>query len=560
VGSYNERSRARRAPSHRSRAGSPLAGKTWVGVSIVVGLALVANLVWIAHDHQAPPWDQALYLHITAQWRHALSLDGVSGFVSSMYHTDPSYAPLYMLMITPFEAISHGVDASLVANTLMFCGTIAVAAAIAVRLYGERAALPAAIFAGTCPLVYGLSRTTLVDTLVIFLVALAVLAAVISDGFQRRKWALFCGLCVGLATLTKVTAPGVVILPTLCCLALPEQLQARRQVQNVVLASGVAVLVCLPWYAVNFGPTLDYLHSATSGQLAIGTTGSPLTVHAFLAYSSLTIDSGFGVILVLTLLCAAALLIIHGAVRRLHRRDVARVAVPASWFLVGFVVLAVSHNQDIRYLAPGVVGFAILAAGAIAAIRPRALGVGLLTVAAGALGFQFLSYVVTFPPEHSVEVQVGPASFRGFVPFDGVRLDYARRPGVPDYATPVVRALAAARARLGSARLDVCLLETHEVINGNTLGFVAENLRVPLTWTDLSYQPSLSAATLKAELAACPAALYIPGDSGTGRVGVLNHASAAFRVTPAELSGFDGARTTLPVGDGLSVVVLERAR
>jgi hypothetical protein len=95
------------------------------------------------------------------------------------------------------------------------------------------------------------------------------------------------------------------------------------------------------------------------------------------------------------------------------------------------------------------------------------------------------------------------------------------------------------------------------VVNGNTIGYVAESSGVSLAFTDMSYIPQMSAQALAAELSACPVALYIPGDSGQGRVALLNSVSGAARITASEIAGFDGPRPVLPVGDGLSVEVLE---
>ncbi len=556
------------APAPAHGALRPSAGRTrrtsrraWsgttLGVAAVVALVVVGNLIWIVHDHQAPPWDQAHYLHLTWQWRRALTDGGLRRAVSAFYNTDPAYPPLYMLAITPFEALRNGVDAALVANTLMLAGTIVTVAAIAARLFGRRAAIPAAIFVGTAPVIYGLSRTVLVDTLVVLLAALTVLAAIASNGFQDRRWAVACGVFAGLATLTKMTAPGIVLAPALLTLAWPQQITLRRQLTNAAIAVAVAVVVALAWYTVNLNPALDYLRSTTNGQLAIGTTTSPLNLHAFLEFLVVTIDSGIGTILLVVAVVAAAL-----SARRLRshidRRGLIRLAIPASWFLIPFVVLAVSHNQDIRYLAPGIAGVAVLAAGAVAAIRPAALRRVVLGAAAVVLAVQFAAYLTPAPGTGVGRLAVGSRTFQVTVPLDGSRLADTRRPGVPDYATPIVRALAAARTA-GRAPLDVCLLESQQVVNGNTLGYVGESRGVALTFTDLSYLPHVGAAALAATLSQCPVALYIPGDSGTGRVGLLNRSSAAARITPTELGAFNGPRRRFPVGDGLSVQLLRRA-
>ena len=207
-------------------------------------------------------------------------------------------------MISPFQAISEGVDSSLVANTLILCATVVVTAMVATHLFGSRSALPAAVFTATQPMVVGLSRTTLVDTLLVLLVALAVWAAILSDGFRERRWAVACGIVVGLATLTKVTAPGILALPLLGTLALAAKMEWRRQLTNAAVGAGVAAFVCLPWFAVNFSPTLDYIESTTSGSLAIGTTSDPLSYAALRTFAVSTFHGGVGLTLLGTFLVA----------------------------------------------------------------------------------------------------------------------------------------------------------------------------------------------------------------------------------------------------------------
>jgi hypothetical protein len=534
---------------------------TRVGVAITVAAVFGANLAWIALDHQAPAWDQANYLHIVYLWRSAFHQGGLGQAISAIYHADPSHPPLYMLAIAPFEAIDQGVGASLVANTLMLCVLVPATAMIAARLYGQRAAFPAALFVATCTMIIGLSRTTLVDIMLVLLVVLAVLAVVLSNGFERRGWALAVGALVGLATLTKMTAPAFVLAPALVALALPERRLPRQQVTNGLLAAATALLVALPWYVVNIGPAWSYLRSATGGELAIGTTAHPLSLDALLAFAAGTLDTGIGLILAVVLVVATVLAWQSSGWRRLKRQDLARIALPVSWFGVAFVVVAASHNQDIRFLAPGIPGLAVLAAGAVAAVTPRLLRLALLGLATGALTWQFVTYVTPFPSAGSASIEAGPASFRLTLHMDGSPLAYERRPGVPDYATPVIRKLMTVREQLTPhGYLPVCILETQEVINGNTIGFVAETLGVPVLLTDLSYLPRVSPNVLAIDLSGCQSALYIPGHVGSGRSGVLNQASAAAQMTPAELAQFKRAGGSLPVGDGLRVQVLERTR
>lgn len=412
----------------------------------------------------------------------------------------------------------------------------------------------------TCALLYGLSRTALVDILLVLLVTLAVLAAVESQGFRRRGGALAFGVLTGLAMLTKLTAPGFVIVPALLCLGLPRRFQPRRQLVNLLLGAIVALAVALPWYAVNLGPSWDYLKSTTSGSLAIGTTVSPLSWHAFERFAIDTINLGIGAILTVALVAVGTLLALQRKTRAWDRQRLIRVALPLSWFAVSFVTLAASHNQDIRYLAPGVPGLAVLAGGMIAALRPPLLRAAILVVVALPLSWQFLSYVAPFSAAGVAELAVGPPSFRLSAPLDGRTLDYARRYGTRDYATPIVQQLAAAGRRLGTPRsLTVCLLESQQVVNGNTLGYVAESRGQSLSFIDLSYIPRMSPRALTAALGACPVALLIRSRFGVGRIAVLNRSSAAARMTAADRGFFAGPRPRLPVGQGATVEVLERA-
>jgi 4-amino-4-deoxy-L-arabinose transferase-like glycosyltransferase len=527
-------------------------------------VAALGNGWWIRSDHQSPAWDQSNYLHIAYAWRHAFDTGGLSSWISALYHANPAYPPLYMLLISPTEAIAPGVRAALVVNTALLLGTALAAAVTASRLFGQRSAFPAALLVAGCPMIYGLSRTALVDILLVFLSTTAVMAAVLSDGFQDRRWAIVCGLSVGLASLTKMTAPGILIPPILCCLFIPARLHLRRQAANLMGAGLAAVAVALTWYAVNLSPALGYLRSATGGTLAIGTTGNPLSLHAFAAFVSLTIDSAAGVILVLTALAAGALAL-PDLRRRLHRTTLARIGVPALWFATGFAALAISHNQDVRYLAPGIVGIGVLTAGALGSISPSLAGRIVLVVATSALALQFVSYSTSIPATGDATVTVGTPSFPIVAPFDGSPMGYTIRPGIPDYANPIVDQLARAQQRLApQGTLTVCLLTTQRVVNQNTLGFVSEVAGLRLRYLDYSYVPTLSASQLGSAIAGCPVVvLQVSQSSGrgaseTGRVGVLNRSSAEARVRASQLAPFSGPRVSLPIGDGLDAVILTR--
>src|ERR1700722_14459259 len=119
---------ARRSPARWSTA-------TRWGVWTTLAAVAVGNGWWIHSDHQSPPWDEANYLHIAFRWRHAFDTGGLGSWVSSLYHANPAYPPLYMLLISPTEAIDPGVRAALVVNTALLLGTALGAAVTAGRFF-----------------------------------------------------------------------------------------------------------------------------------------------------------------------------------------------------------------------------------------------------------------------------------------------------------------------------------------------------------------------------------------------------------------------------------------
>jgi hypothetical protein len=176
-----------------------------------------------------------------------------------------------------------------------------------------------------------------------------------------------------------------------------------------------------------------------------------------------------------------------------------------------------------------------------------------------------VSYSTSIPASGDATVTVGTPSFPIVAPFDGSPMGYTIRPGIPDYANPIVDQLARAQQRLApQGTLTVCLLTTQRVVNQNTLGFVSEVAGLRLRYLDYSYVPTLSASQLGSAIAGCPVVvLQVSQSSGrgaseTGRVGVLNRSSAEARVRASQLATFSGPRVSLPIGDGLDAVILTR--
>jgi hypothetical protein len=244
----------------------------------------------------------------------------------------------------------------------------------------------------------------------------------------------------------------------------------------------------------------------------------------------------------------------------------ARVAVPLTSFLLPFLIVMTEHNQDIRFLVPGVVSMAVLASGLLSKIQPRTLRKTLSRIACVVLTWQFVTYIQPVPGFGAaietlslVSAQTSVVALQ--VPLDGQALGYARAPGIPDYAGPILSGLEDASHKMHLSKpLTVCVLESQEVVNTNTISFEAAERDDNFLFTDLSYIPRMSAPQLASALTACPVALYIPPapSAYVGRIAVLNSASAAARITPPELAQFNVLQPNYAVGNGLRVEILER--
>ena len=531
----------------------------YLDVVAVTLFACVGNFLWISRYSQLPSWDQAGYLDISYHWRHALLTGGLGSAIQAIYHYQPGYPPLYMLTISPLQALRATANSADIVNTFFLAGTVVAAAVIAVRLFGRRAALPTAILTATCPLIYGLSRTPLVDILLTFTCTLTVMAAVISDGFLNHRWSIACGACAGLAFLTKITAPGILVVPIACTFLLPKAINLRKQFLNLGLAVIAMGLVALPWYAFELGSSITYLRG---GLFLVGGISNPLNPTAIVNYMLLVINDGTGTILVCLLLLVTALL----SGRMLHNKTVTRsqlvaVVIPSVWLLIPFGFELASHNQQTRFLAPSIVAVAILCGGGLATVRPRALSTGLTVGSAALLAWQFVAFIYPFG---NINLMLGDASHNVEIPLDGAPLPFVGPPTrTPPYAVPIVEQIrkAATRLRLTSG-LDVCLFETQAVVNANTLRFVGElHGLVDVNFTDLSYIPNYTSSQLVEALRQCPVALYMsPAQSEVsgGQAAVINASSAASKVTPADLAMFNGPQSTFPVGVGLTVRIFER--
>lgn len=537
-------------------------------------LAAIGNAVWILLDHSSPPWDQAHYLSVSLQYRHAFDSEGILGLLRAIRSVDTSRGPLFPILITPFVTIfGAGARGGMILNILLAPVLYLAAGQIAWIVFRSWAArLLTILLVATMPLLVGLYHNVFQDFLLATLATVAILLLLLSDRFQRRWLCAGLGLAIGLGTLTKVTFPIFVVGPLLVvaaqiALSWRERGQRgstdtrpnlRELATNLALAGGVFLVVVLPWYLPNFSATREYAQSTTSGPLSIGAGPKhPLTFEAITSFTANLVNSDVSWIVGLVGLIAIALNL--PALRALFRRPanvdrLLKLALLLSWLLIPYLFLVTAHNQDVRLMAAAMPAVAVIVAGAIAAVRSQRVRAALVAVAVIALGYQTLNHVTSITPGFlPKDVSLKVSSYSAVIHLDDEPIGYEQLPG-PDYATPIVDYLqrAVERGPDSSAAHSVCLLETEPVVNDITLGFVAATHGDPLVFFNVHAQPE-DGSSLASTLSSCNFAIYARQSRPSPnlkdvRLTLVNEEFAARAMTPRLFRLFPGASRVFSTG------------
>jgi 4-amino-4-deoxy-L-arabinose transferase-like glycosyltransferase len=555
-----------------------MTGTRWLAPSgfraalLLALLAAAANAVWILLDHTAPAWDQAHYLLVSLQYRHAFDADGLSGMLHAIDSVDTSRGPLFPILITPFVAVlGDSARSAMVLNVVLAPVLYLAAGQIAWLLFRNGVARLLTIFlVATLPLLVGLYHNVFQDFLLASLATLSLLLLLMTDRFQRPWLCAALGLTMGLGTLAKVTFPLFVLGPLMVVLLqlFLSRRDARRADQpedepdiraaltNLVIAAAVFAVVALPWYLKNYAAAREYVESTTSGPLSVGAGPKhPLTFDAAASFTANLVDSDLSWIL--ALVAITALLLNLPRVRSLFSRPmrsgpVLKLAFLLSWVLVPYLTLVSAHNQDVRLMAAAMPGVAVLVAGAVSTVRSANARRTLVVIAVVAFGYQTLNHVISVSPgSENLTVRIG--SYPAVLHLGSEPIGYEQLPG-PDYAAPIVDYLArAVQQGPSSDQLhSVCLLETEPAINETTLGFAAATREAPLVFYNVKAMPE-DGTSLASTLSKCNFAIYakqsLPNSNlADVRLTLVNEEFAATAMTPALLKLFAGPSRVFSTG------------
>lgn len=236
----------------------------WALVVALGALALVAiNVWWVATYRHGYPLnvDEAGYTSIGLVDYFGLRGQGLGGWWDAVQRQVP-VAPLVPAMTSLLLVFKAGVLEGF-GILIGFLVLLAFATyGIGERLAGPRLGALAALAVATSFGVFTFTREYVFALPTAALLSCAVYALLRSDGLRLRRWAIACGVALGLMLLARTMAiafvPGVLAAAVIAILA-RERTALASSFLNLGLLALSGTAVAATWYVRNVGPVVDYL-------------------------------------------------------------------------------------------------------------------------------------------------------------------------------------------------------------------------------------------------------------------------------------------------------------
>lgn len=379
----------------------------WTLVVAVGALALVAvNLWWIVEYRQDYPFnvDEAGYTTIGLVDYFGLRSDGLDGWWDAVQAQAP-VAPLVPAITSLVLVFNAGVLQGFV-TLIGFLILLAFATyGIAERLAGPRLGALAALAVATSFGAFTFVREYIFALPVAALLAAAVYALLRSEALEKRRWAIACGVALGLMVLARTMAvafvPGVLAAGLLTIVA-REGIDVKR-ILNLALTLLTSAAVAATWYVRNWDPVYEYLTDFGYGAQS-AYYGDETSVFSWERWSTVAerVISDDLLVPFAALVFAGLLALAYVAVRRVHDAEDRRAAVVSLAasdavavgvvFAAGYVALTSSQNGGNGFTFPIAI---LLPPLAVLALRRFPVAAIPATVAVGAIALLNLAATST---------------------------------------------------------------------------------------------------------------------------------------------------------------------
>ncbi|MDD5658155.1 MAG: glycosyltransferase family 39 protein [Elusimicrobia bacterium] len=329
---------------------------------------LAANAWHIAANRTAPAFDDAWYLEVSFRIHQALKHDLWSA-AQAYVDAFRIKAPLISVLPLPLYALfGTGERVALWVNELAFALTMYFVFRIGRRLYGEKAGLAASMAASLMPLLYGLSRVYLVETVLTCLVTASVWAII--DAPDREPYrTIIRGTFLGLGLLTKSLFP--------LYLLGPAWLRRRELIRNAGRTLAIGLALAATWYAFNLPYVVGFGWSAGFGRIASDYHGAAGWLSGPIIFlGNFGRDALSWPYAVCAALLAASAWLACGRGFVWTRAE----SLLAAWFLVPALVLVLGVNKDVRFIAPALPALAVALGAAAASLTATPRRTALLSL------------------------------------------------------------------------------------------------------------------------------------------------------------------------------------
>ena len=364
----------------------------------LVAASLGAGAWHILRNAAPPSFDDAWYLETSFHLFHALKR-GLTPFASEYVSAFRIKAPLVSLVPLPLYALFGAGE-----RTAVFASLVAHGAACAAVFAAGRALWPdhprrdaiaalAAAITAIVPLLYGTSRYFLVEPVLTALVAAA--AWRVATAREGRT----PGVLLGFGLLAKIIFP--------LYLSGPIWLRRKELRPHIKTALFIAVPLAATWYAFNLPYVLGFAWSAGFGKIAADYGSTSAVPARIMSYAALL----FGGALSWPLSASMLGVIAAAKARRERLDDGSRMAL--AW-AAPLAIFAVGVNQEIRFAAPALPAFALLAARAAMSFDSRLARASAAAALLGCGTYVFIRQTFLVPPENALPWCGAPSSDPGW--------------------------------------------------------------------------------------------------------------------------------------------------
>jgi Dolichyl-phosphate-mannose-protein mannosyltransferase len=354
-----------------------------------IALLFALHVAWLARFRfgYVTEWDESGYISIALRNTHALSADGPFSLISTVLEQGVQAPLVPLAAVLPNIVFGTGVDASLLVEPAFFALLVAATYAIARRLTTPWWALLAALVVATAPVVSDYTRIFHFSVPAAALLSSALWALMKSEGLTRRRWAIACGLLLGLMVLARSMTiaylPGFAV-----AAALPILLSGNRRRErlvNFVLLCLVGAVLAGLWYLPNAESVGSYLLNFGYGaeSEAYGAEHSKLSIAYWTREIGAVVDELYVPLSAALALCAlaalASALAARGRLGASREELTGWLRTDAALALVivaeGYVALTSSKNQGTAFALPWLPVLIVLVCAAAAKINQRPLRV-----------------------------------------------------------------------------------------------------------------------------------------------------------------------------------------